>query len=107
MGLEPAKRPDILQEIRRRTKTGKIVFSIHGGDQRRLRRIDYSDVKRVLLKGQRQEERDRYDDKRGGWSYAMKGETVDGEWLRVVVVLRDPVLLIVTAYYLEGNEQCG
>ncbi|HUW60279.1 MAG TPA: DUF4258 domain-containing protein [Candidatus Bathyarchaeia archaeon] len=107
MGPEPAKCPDVLQEIRRRAKTGKIVFSIHGGDQRRFRGIDYGDVKRVLMKGQREEERDRYEEKHHGWSYAMKGETVDGEWLRVVVVLRDPVLLIVTAYYVEGNEQCG
>ena len=103
MGPEPAKRPDVLQEIRRRAESKRVVFSDHGDRKKRARGFDYSDVERVLMKGQRQEERDRYDDNHRGWSYAMKGETVVGEWLRVIVVLRDPLLLVVTAYYVEGK----
>ena len=101
MAQETGKCPDVLSRIRRGAKDGHILFTRHADERCHQRGVDYADVKRVLLKGQREEEKDRYDAKHGGWSYAMKGTTLDEDCLRVVVVLKAPGLLVVTVYLVD------
>lgn len=99
----PPKHADPLGEIRRRAAKGHILFLPHAVDRKLQRKVEFLDVKRVLLKGQREEDRDRFVERHGVWSYAMRGTTVDGEVLRVVVCIQNLNLLVVTVYFI-GKE---
>lgn len=58
------------------------------------RGIDRQQIRHVLLHGWHEESRDRCDGKSGRWSYSIRGRTLCGRELRIVVALERAVIVV-------------
>ena len=56
--------------------------------------IDLKHVLHVLKTGQREESREQFDVKRQAWKYVIRGATIDGIQIRVVIAFEDEMIII-------------
>lgn len=108
MAQRPNKREDILTAARRLATAYLFSDTRHSTERRSEQLIPISEVRRVILTGTREKNRDRYDfEYFEDWTYAIRGKDLDGKWMRVIVAFVPHVhynekLAIVTSYYLTG-----
>ena len=96
----------VLERIKIAASSGRYVIWKHGKKRSKERKVQAPDIELVLEKGRRKKARDRYDEDLENWSYALEGNCVDGEPLRVVVALLEVEnLLIVTVVVLGGRDE--
>ena len=58
------------------------------------------------MSGRHEKSKDQFDEAFKTWNYAVRGETIDGKDLRVIVSFdHETDLLIITAFYIERRLQ--
>lgn len=78
--------------------SGRLRDSRHAEERKAEREVDFYDVQKVIQAGFHEPSQDRYQEEHQAWSYAIRGKTVDGVDIRVVVAFdEEDYLVIVTA----------
>ena len=100
----PDKQKNLLDTISTAIGSGNLVYSSHANQRMYQRGIIKPEVEYVLENGHHEAKKDQFNEGFGSWDYAIKGTTVDGRKLRIVVAIERPNVLIVTAIGLEKED---
>ena len=85
-------------------KGGRLVYSNHANERIRERGIIKPEVEYVLEHGHHEARKDSYSEEFQAWDYAIRGKTLDGRNLRVVVAIVAPNILVVTTIDLDKED---
>lgn len=92
------KRHDVLGVARARLAGGRFRDSRHAEQRKEERGVDFFDIERVIKTGWHEAREDRYKEEHGSWTYAIRGNTVDGMEVRIVIAFdEEDYLVVVTA----------
>lgn len=80
---------------------GSILYSKHANERLGERGIVKPEVEYILTYGHHESKKDQYNEEHSSWDYAIRGKTIDGRNLRIVVALVEPNVLIITAIDLD------
>lgn len=86
--------------LEKNLRTWAYHFSNHATERLQERSITIPEVKYVLRNGSLEPAKHKFDPDNGDWTYAVRGTTIDGRELRVIVAIDDN-LLIVTVIDLD------
>lgn len=92
----PPKISGVLSLIQERARSGAFIILPHAVLRREERQVTVAEISFVLMKGDREPSKDEFKSAFGSWNYAMRGLTVDGRNLRIVVAFDENEMLIVT-----------
>lgn len=84
--------------------SGQLVYSAHANFRMKERGIIKPEVEYVLKGGHHEAKKDQFSIKFGTWDYAIRGKTVDGRSMRIVVAIVRPNFLVVTAIDLDKED---
>lgn len=78
---------DIIQTVKNAIERKSYRMTHHALDRLRTRKILFEEVKELLLSGEAFLEKNKcsFDDKNNNWKYALKGTTIEGNIIRVVL----------------------
>lgn len=96
----PPKVDRLLERVREALDAGRFLDTAHTTQRRAERQITRPETLYVLRHGWHEKRKDVFDPRYRAWNYAIRGKTIDGRQLRVVVSFENNVLLIVTAIAL-------
>ncbi len=85
---------DLLGRIRGHVRKGTYILAKHAIQRQKERCINLPDVLRVLENGRREREKDSFDIKWQTWKYAIRGKTINGVDLRVIVSFQEEMVII-------------
>lgn len=92
----------VLDVIRECIRLDKYRYTAHGQLRRNQRQIPLPEILHVLNHGYHEKAKDKYDELFKAWNYAIRGATLSGNQIRVIVSFdEDRDLLIITTFYLE------
>jgi Domain of unknown function (DUF4258) len=80
---------------------GFVLYSKHANERMLQRGIIKPEVEYVLMNGRHEVKKDQFNKLYSTWDYAIKGKTVDGRNLRIIVTLVEPNVLVVTTIDLD------
>ena len=100
----PDKLKDILAVVRAAVGSGQLVYSAHANSRMRERGIIKPEVEQILKGGHHEAKKDQFSIEFGAWDYAIRGKTVDGRSIRIVVASVRPHVLVVTAIDLDKED---
>jgi hypothetical protein len=95
------KEKDLLLKISDSVNAGMLLYSNHANDRMLERKILKPDVEQVLLKGYHEAKKDQFNVALNSWDYAIRGKSIDGKNLRIVIALIKPNVLVVTTIDLD------
>lgn len=96
----PAKIDRLLERMREALDAGRFFDTVHTTQRQAERQITRTEMLHVLRHGWHEKRKDVFDPRYHAWNYAIRGKTIDGRQLRVVVSFEDTDLLIITAIAL-------
>jgi len=99
------KIPALLARVRRSIAAGDFLDTTHVVARRTERFISRPEILQVLRSGWHEKNKDQYREEYESWNYAIRGATVDGRELRIVVSFEEDRLLIVTAIDLDKSHE--
>jgi hypothetical protein len=85
---------DILQKVKEHLKNGTYILREHAIIRQEQRDIKLPDVLRVLEFGRHENEKDIFDVKNQRWKHAIRGRTINGIDLRVIVSFQEQMAII-------------
>ena len=88
------KTADILQRVKEHVRNGTYVLVKHALERQLQKKIDLVGVLRVLSHGRHEKEKDEFDVKNQKWKHAIRGKTIDGIDLRVIVAFQEAMVII-------------
>ena len=90
----PPKISDLLQKVRKALADGTYVITGHAQDRMEERDVILSEVVYILKNGYHETSKDEFDPKFMNWKYAIRGNTDSGRDLRIVVKIKDKMVVI-------------
>jgi hypothetical protein len=100
----PAKHQGVKEIIQRLVRAGRLTYSVHANQRLGQRKITKPEVEYILNGGHHEVRKDHFNEGHQNWDYAIRGKTIDGRILRIVVALDDPNLLVVTVIDLSVED---
>jgi hypothetical protein len=94
---KPPKHNHLIKTIRYCVEEGAYWDTRHAMTRQVERSIARLEILYVLKHGYHEPAKDRYDKTYKAWNYSMRGKTIDGEELRVIISFDTVGLLIITA----------
>lgn len=88
------KTNELLRKIKEHVQKGTYIVSAHALQRQNQRLVNLQHVLYVLKNGNREEKKELFDVKRQMWKYAIRGKTIDGVNLRVIVVFEEEMIII-------------
>ena len=85
---------DVLKEARECVRKGAYILTEHAIEQQVERNIKMPDILRILEYGRHESSKDIFDVKNQCWKYAIRGRTLRGFDLRVIVRFREKMAII-------------
>ena len=85
---------DILRKIREHVRKGTYFLVKHAIKRQEERGVNLPDVLRVLEYGRHERSKDSFDLKSQSWRYAIRGKTIKGLDLRVIVAFQREMVII-------------
>ncbi len=73
---------------------------MHALERENERKIDLMDALFVLKNGYHEKSKTNYDEIFKSWKYAIRGATIDGNHIRVIVTFSEDNLLIITIMHV-------
>lgn len=99
----PAKVVDLLARVRDCVNCGNYRDTTHARIRQKERRIILPEIIQVLSTGTHEKSKDRIDEAFNEWNYSIRGKTIDGRMLRIIISFDEETkLLIITAICLES-----
>lgn len=80
---------------------GRLLYSSHANERMLERKILKPDVEQILLKGYHESKKDQFNLAMNSWDYSVRGKSIDGKNLRIIIALIKPNVLVVTAIDLD------
>ena len=94
---------NLLERVRSCINSGAYRDTFHAIERKAERNITLPEIIHVLRSGRHEKSKDHFEEAFNAWNYAIRGKTIDGLELRVIVSFdEERDLLIITAFYLEG-----
>lgn len=97
-----AKDPDLLRKIREAVESGNYLESKHALERAIERNIIAPEYEYVLKTGNHESNKDEFDQIYNTWNYAIRGKTINGRELRIIVTFDEDDLLLITVIDLEA-----
>ncbi len=85
---------DVLRQVKENVRNGTYVLSRHAIARQKERDITLRDVLAVLEHGRHEQNKDEFSVKNQTWKYAIRGKTVNGLELRVVVLFEEEMVIV-------------
>ncbi len=102
---KPEKIKNLIEHIRNCIISGAYRDIFHAIVRKNERNITLPEIIHVLNTGRHEKSKDRFEKAFNSWNYAVRGKTIDGLDLRVIVSFEEErKLLIITAFYIEGRH---
>lgn len=98
---KPPKSKNLLQKIYQAVTSGRLFYSNHANDRMLERKLLKVEIEYVLRVGFHEDRKDQFNEKMNSWDYAIRGKTIDGRNLRIIIAIIRPNILIVTAIDLD------
>lgn len=99
---KPPKLANLLDSVRDCIRLGKYRDTYHARLRQKERSITLLEILHVLNTGRHEKSKDTFDLAFTAWNYAIRGDTIDGKDVRVVVSFdEERDLLIITAISLK------
>ena len=93
-----------MQTSARAVERGDLLYSSHANSRMKERKIIKPEVEYILSHGHHEARKDQFNEEFSSWDYAIRGKTVDGRSLRIVVAVIEPNVLIVTTIDLDTKD---
>lgn len=101
----PKKLDHLLQAIQECINGGNYRDTTHAVQRQKERKILLPEIIHVLQTGIHEKNNDHFEEAFQAWNYAIRGLTIDGLNLRVIISFdNEKDLLIITAFYLEKRK---
>lgn len=84
----------LLKKVREHVKKGTYILVKHALERQKERSIRLPDVLYVLEHGRHEQEKDEYNLKMQAWKHAIRGITVNGMDLRIIVAFQREMVII-------------
>lgn len=84
----------LLNRIREHVKKGTYILVKHAIARQIERQINLPQVLHVLEHGIHEEQKDHFDIGRQAWKYAVRGKTIEGIEIRVIVAFEEEMVII-------------
>ena len=97
------KTDDVQAKIEAAWNMGKVRIdsTLHSGQRSDQRAIETTDLRDVIVYGDREETEDRWKEERGHWTYALRNRDVDGRDIRVIFDIEAfPDVVVVTVMHV-------
>jgi hypothetical protein len=94
-----------MQATAQAVKSGRLLYSAHANSRMKKRRIIKAEVEHILSHGHHEARKDHFNEEFSAWDYAVRGKTLDGRNLRIVVAFVDPNVLVVTTIDLNTKDE--
>jgi len=102
---KPKKIDNLIDKIRKCISAGKYRETVHAIIRKKERAIFLPEILHVLNTGKHEKAKDHFDEVFNAWNYSIRGWTLDGMDLRVIVSFDDEIdLLIITVFYVEKRR---
>lgn len=102
---KPKKIENLIDRIKNCISTGSYRDTFHALERKNERNLNLPEIIHVLTTGRHEKSKDRYEEVFNSWNYAVRGHTIDGLDLRVIVSFdEERELLIITAFYIERRH---
>ena len=88
------KTNELLGKIIEHLQEGSYIVSMHALERQNQRLVDLKSVLYVLKNGTHEKDKDLFDVKRQMWKYAIRGKTLDGINLRIIVAFEKEMVII-------------
>ena len=99
------KTQDLLALIRLCLETGRYRETNHAVYRKQQRKIILPEILDVLHNGRHEKRKDKFDEQYKEWNYAVRGKTIIGDDIRIIVSFdRERDLLIITAFYIKDGK---
>lgn len=95
----------LIKKIKQAAETGDYFIVPHARQRCKERDVSAMDIEHVLEHGRRMKIRDRFDEDYQRWSYALEGKNLDGEKLRVIVILIEKIGIVTVVLFGESYEK--
>ena len=103
---KPKKIEYLLERIKSCISLGTYRDTYHAVERKKERNITLPEIIHVLTSGRHKKSKDQFDEPFNAWNYAIRGWTLDGLDLRVIVSFdNERDLLIITAFYLKERHR--
>lgn len=102
---KPKKIENLLEVVQECIRLGRYRDTMHAVERQKERKISLPEIIHVLNTGRHEKSKDRFDEAFQSWNYAIRGWSLDGVELRVIISFDiERGLLIITAFYLEEGK---
>jgi hypothetical protein len=101
MRKRPSKVNDLLVKTIEAVSAGRLLYSNHANERMFERKIVKPEINYVLVNGYHEAKKDQFNVEMNSWDYAIRGKTLDGRRLRIIIALVRPNVLVVTAIDLS------
>jgi hypothetical protein len=105
MSKRPAKIANVELAVRTAVCEGRVRFSTHALTRMMERELLRVEVKAILESGFHEAAKDKLDEPYNAWNYAVRGRTLDGRSLRIIVAAEHPDFLVVTTIDLDRESE--
>lgn len=95
------KEPNILKKVQKYLHEGNYRDTRHASQRGVERNIYLPDILEVLKNGYHEKRKDEYREDFKSWNYAIRGKTLDGDELRIVVYFESQRMMIATVIRLN------
>lgn len=100
----PLKVKNIVKLSGLSVKMGYLVYSSHANERMKERFIVKPEIEYILSHGHHEARKDKFSERFKSWDYSIRGRTLDGRDLRVVIAIIEPNILIITAIDLDAKD---
>ena len=98
--IPPEKLPDVLKKIKECISSEKYAFTKHALDRVQERGIDIPTTIYVLLNGNEDKQKTRFDKDINAWKYAIRGKTIENLDVRVILAIDEYEMVIITVMHV-------
>ena len=106
---ERPKAENLLDRVRLAVSAGNYIYSAHAR-QRQQQRLNVTDgdMKNAIRTGWHEKQKDEWSEEFQDWNYAIRGNSLDGDKLRVCIALQEideNSIVIVTLINLDKEDE--
>lgn len=83
-----------MNEVHRYLQQGRYLDTRHAFERQLERQISRMEIVQVLKRGYHEKSKDTFDKAYNSWDYAVRGKTLDGRELRIIIVIEYNILII-------------
>lgn len=100
---KPEQKNNLIELIRDCIEQGKYIMTEHALERLNERDISLNDVEYILKTGFHERRKTSFDEIFRAWKYAIRGKSIEGIDLRIVIAFDEKDMLIITLMRVGGN----